>query len=73
MVFYFFFVLLQAHKKDMNSAKDKKTMGEQGALSSETVEHLAAPGEIFTRFGVQSPSAYQFIRYVLTEHYPYYA
>ena len=24
-------------------------------------------------FGVQSPSAYQFIRYVLTEHYPYYA
>jgi len=24
-------------------------------------------------FGVQSPSAYSFIRYVLTEHYPYYA
>lgn len=24
-------------------------------------------------FGVQSPSAYRFIRYVLTEHYPYYA
>jgi hypothetical protein len=24
-------------------------------------------------FGVQSPSAYGFIRYVLTEHYPYYA
>ena len=23
-------------------------------------------------FGVQSPSAYSFIRYVLTEHYPYY-
>lgn len=24
-------------------------------------------------FGVQSPSAYRFIRYVLCEHYPYYA
>lgn len=24
-------------------------------------------------FGVQSPSAYSFIRYVLNEHYPYYA
>lgn len=24
-------------------------------------------------FGVQSPSAYNFIRYVCTEHYPYYA
>lgn len=24
-------------------------------------------------FGVQSPSAYSFVRYVLTEHYPYYA
>lgn len=24
-------------------------------------------------FGVQSPSAYQFIRYVINEHYPYYA
>lgn len=24
-------------------------------------------------FGVQSPSAYRFIRYVATEHYPYYA
>ena len=24
-------------------------------------------------FGVQSPSAYRFIRYVITEHYPYYA
>ena len=24
-------------------------------------------------FGVQSPTAYSFIRYVLTEHYPYYA
>ena len=24
-------------------------------------------------FGVQSPSAYRFIRYVISEHYPYYA
>ena len=24
-------------------------------------------------FGVQSPSAYSFIRYVINEHYPYYA
>ena len=24
-------------------------------------------------FGVQSPSAYRFIRYVINEHYPYYA
>ena len=24
-------------------------------------------------FGVQSPSAYAFIRYVVNEHYPYYA
>ena len=24
-------------------------------------------------FGVQSPSAYAFIRYVINEHYPYYA
>lgn len=24
-------------------------------------------------FGVQSPSAYEFIRYVVSEHYPYYA
>ena len=24
-------------------------------------------------FGVQSPSAYRFIRYVVNEHYPYYA
>ena len=23
-------------------------------------------------FGVQSPSAYRFIRYVINEHYPYY-
>jgi len=28
----------------------------------------------YTRgFGVQSPSAYRFIRYVINEHYPYYA
>ena len=24
-------------------------------------------------FGIQSPSAYSFVRYVVNEHYPYYA
>ena len=24
-------------------------------------------------FGIQSPSAYRFVRYVINEHYPYYA
>ena len=34
---------------------------------------MAAPYQVLPWFGVQSPSAYRFIRYVINEHYPYYA